>query len=173
MTAAVSPIQVPVLTGFVRSFVNTRLEIAGLTLPGGYGEVMRKRTRTRERIYGNNVDPVGDTDGQNQYEATVSFYFDWYANFVATLRNAIGPGYGSAQFDAFLGYTGTGGGYFFDALIGCKFDNDEINAQKGTGALVCSSHLNPLKIYFAIPDGANYADPLYDDNPDPLDTQSS
>jgi|SRR5580693_1196848 hypothetical protein len=172
MTASLSPIQIPVTNGFVRSIANTRLEIAGLSLPGGFAEVMRKRTRNRERVYSNNVDPVGDTDGQNEYEASCQLYFDWYVNLIATIRNNYGAGYGSIPFNVYLTYVGVNVPVYFDVLEGCKFDSDEINAQKGTSPLINNVNLRPLKIYFAIPDGANYKDPLYDDNPDPLDTMT-
>lgn len=171
MAGVAFPIQVPVTNGFVRSIANVRLEIAGMTLPGGFREVMRKRTRNRERIYSNNVDPVGDTDGQNEYEATAMFYFDWYANLVTTIRNNYGPGYGSQNFNVFLTYVGAGVPVYYDALIGCKFDEDSINQQAGTGATVCTTNLKPLKIYFAIPDGQPYTLPQFDDNADPLDLQ--
>ncbi len=170
MANLISPIQIPVTNGFVRSIANVRLEAAGLSLPGGFAEVMRKRTRNRERVYSNNVDPVGDTDGQNEYEGTVQLYYDWYANFLATIRNNFGRGYGSQNFNVFLTYVGANVPVYFDVLVGCKFDNDEVNAQKGTSPLISNVNLRPLKIYFAIPDGANYTDPIYDDNPDPLDT---
>jgi hypothetical protein len=169
VTISISPIQVSVSNGFVRSMANVRIEIAGLSLPGGFASVMRKRTRTRERVYSNNVDPIGDTDGTNQYEATVDMYFDWYIQLVQTLRNNLGPGYGSQTFDMYLAYVGANLATYYDVITSCKFDNDEINAQKGASPLVSAVHLNPLKIYFAIPDGANFADPQFDDNADPLD----
>ena len=172
MAGFVSPIAIPVTNGSVRSFANMRIEFAGLSIPGGLGEVMRKRTTTREMVRSNNRDPVGKTTGESSYEATIQFYFDWYANAIATVRNNFGPGYGDVQFQIFLTYVGANLPVYFDVIDGCTWDTDEINAQKGTSALVVPVQLNPLKIYFAIPDGADYTDPIYDDNPDPLDTMT-
>jgi len=171
MSGFVSPIQIPVTTGFAPSIVNCRLEVAGLSLPGAFQSVTRKRTRTRESLYSNNVDPVAMTDGQNAYEAKVDFYYQWYVATMATIQNNFPPGYGSQNFNVFWYYL-IPSGVVFDVLIGCKFDSDEVTAQHGTSALVSGVDLHPLKIYFAIPDGATYTDPIYDDNPDPLDTMT-
>jgi len=172
MSNAISPIQIPVTNGVVRSIAQVRLEIAGLSLPGGFASVMRKRTRNREMVRSNNADPIGKTTGENTYEASVELYFDWYANLLATIQNNFGTGYGDQQFAMFLTYVGQNLPVYYDVITGCTFDNDEINAQKGTSPLISNVQLNPLKIYFGIPDGADYTDPIFDDNPDPLDTMT-
>jgi hypothetical protein len=166
MAAIISPIQVPLTNGTVRSFAQVRLEMAGLFLNGGVLEVMRKRTREREIVYANNADPVGKTTGQNKYEANVTALFDWYAQIVSTIINNFGPGYGDQQFTMYLAHVGAGLQGYQDVATGCTFDEDDFTAAKGTAANQVKINLNPLKIYFAVPIGANFID--YDDNPDPL-----
>jgi hypothetical protein len=166
MANLISPLQIPLTNGVVRSFAQVRIESAGLPLNGGVLEVMRKRTREREIVYSNNADPVGKTTGQNKYEASFTALFDWYAAQVATLINNFGPGYGDQQFNVYLTHLGSNLQGYQDVITGCTFDEDDFTQSKGTSANQVKINLNPLKIYFAVPIGAPYL--LYDDNPDPL-----
>ena len=106
MTAQVTPIQVPLTNGVVRSFGHVRLEIAGLEFTGGFKSIKRSRVREREMPYSNSPDPIGKTLGENKYQCSAVVYYDWWANLMLTVETNLGPGYGDAPFNIYISYVG-------------------------------------------------------------------
>lgn len=148
MAAQISPIQVPLTNGVVRSFGHMRLEIAGLEFTGGFKSFKRSRTRDREYAYSNSPDPVGKTLGENKYEASGVLYFDWWMNLVTTVQTQLGPGYGDAPFIIYCSYIGVNLVTYTDTITGCTIDSTEIDDAQGTAPLVREVKFNPIKIYF-------------------------
>lgn len=166
MANTTSPLAVPLTTGAVRSFAQVRFEVAGLPLNGGILSGKRSRKRNREMVRSNNADPVGKTSGDNEYEGSVTVLYDWYTAMIQILINEFGKGYGDQQFRVYWDYVGTNLVGFGEVWDGCTFDSDVLDATQGLKPLSLEIDLKPLKIYFAVPSGANYLD--YDDNADPL-----
>ena len=158
MGAQVSPIQVPLTNGVVRSFGHVRLNIAGLEFTGGFATVKRSRKRKREYVMSNSPDPVGKTLGENEYQASVVMYYDWFMNLLLTVQNTLGAGYGDQPFTMYVSYMGVNLSPYTDTIINCTFDSTDANDTKGTGALTREIELTPTKILFG----------GYDDLQDPL-----
>lgn len=158
MAAQIVPVQVPLTNGAVRSFGHVRLEIAGLDFFGGFTAIKRSRKRNREYARSNSVDPVGKTLGENEYQCSGDFYFDWFMNCIQQVNNALGPGYGDQPFNIYVSYVGVNLVTYTDFIVGCTFDTTEADDQQGTKALMRNVEFNPIKIYFGGLDDAE--DPL-------------
>jgi len=154
MAAQISPIQVPLTNGVVRSFGHVRANIAGIDFTGGFKSIKRSRKRKREKAMSNSPDPIGKTLGENEYECSAEVYLDWYYNVLTTL----GPGYGDIPFLIYISYVGAGLTTYTDQVIGCTFDTDEGDDKAGTSALTRMMDFGPLKIKFNGLD--DLADPL-------------
>lgn len=162
MAAQITPIQVPLTDGVVRSFGHVRLQIAGLDFTGGFKSIKRSRKRDREMVYSNNPDPVGKTLGENKYECSAEIYYDWYMNLLATVQ-ALAPGYGDQPFTIFISYVGKNLVTYTDKILNCTFDDDDGDDKQGTTALTRTVNFNPTKILFnGIED---LADPLVSQQP--------
>jgi len=148
MAAQVTPIQVPLTNGVVRSFGHVRLQIAGLEFTGGFKMIKRSRKREREQVYSNNPDPVGKTLGENKYECSAEVYYDWWANLLATVEQNLGPGYGDQSFTIFISYVGKNLATYTDQVLNCTFDSTEADDKQGTAALTRMIDFNPTKILF-------------------------
>jgi hypothetical protein len=148
MAAQVTPIQVPLTNGVVRSFGHVRLRIAGLEFTGGFKSIKRSRKREREMVYSNNPDPVGKTLGENKYECSAEVYYDWWANLLATVQQELGPGYGDQPFTIFISYVGKNLATYTDHVLNCTFDSTEADDKQGTAALTRTIDFNPTKILF-------------------------
>lgn len=144
----VTPIQVPLTTGAVRSFQNARVNMAGMEFTGGIKSIKYSRVRERELVYSNSPDPVGKTLGENKYECTVVVLYDWWANLLATVEGELGPGYGDQQFTVFATFVGKNLVTYTDEIIGCTFDSTTADDSAGTQALTREIVLNPIKIKF-------------------------
>lgn len=158
MAAQVSPIQVPLTNGVIRSFGHVRLNIAGLEFTGGFKSIKRSRKRNREIVRSNNADPVGKTLGENEYDCSAEIYLDWYYNLIQTITNNLGPGYADQQFSIYISYLGSNLVPYTDQVVNCTFDFDEGDDKQGTTALTRMVDFHPTKIFFA----------GLDDNEDPL-----
>jgi hypothetical protein len=158
MAAQVTPIQVPLTNGVVRSFGHMVMSIAGLEFTGGFKSFKRSRQRERELPYSNSPDPIGKTLGQNKYQASGVFYYDWWANLLLTVQQNLGPGYGDQPFTIYCSYIGVNLNVYTDTIINCTFDTTEADDAAGTQALTREIQFNPTKILF---NG-------YDDLEDPL-----
>ena len=157
MGAQVSPIQVPLTNGVVRSFGHVRLNIAGIDFTGGFKSIKRKRTRAREDVMSNSPDPVGKTLGENKYECSAVMYLDWYYNVINTLQS-LAPGYGDQPFTIFISYVGVNLTAYTDIVQNCTFDDDSGDDSAGTTALTREVNFHPTKILFNGLD--DLADPL-------------
>lgn len=148
MAAQVTPIQVPLSNGTVRSFGHVRLKIAGLEFTGGFKSIKRSRKREREMVYSNNPDPVGKTLGENKYECSAVVYYDWWANLLTTVQQELGPGYGDQPFEIFISYVGKNLVTYTDQVQNCTFDSTTADDQQGAAALTREIDFNPTKILF-------------------------
>jgi hypothetical protein len=148
MAAQISPIQVPLTNGVVRSFGHMKLTIAGLEFTGGFKSFKRSRKRERELVMSNSPDPVGKTLGENKYEASGVLYYDWFMNLIQTVQNTLGPGYGDQPFTIYCSYVGSGLVTYTDQIINCTFDSTEADDSAGTTALTREITFNPTKILF-------------------------
>jgi hypothetical protein len=158
MVAQLVPISVPLTNGVVRSFGHMRLQAAGMEFTGGFKSFKRSRHREREMPYSNSPDPIGKTLGENKYQASGVFYFDWYMNFLQTIQNNLGPGYGDVSFTIYCSYVGINLVTYTDIIVGCTFDSTEADDAAGTTALTREIQFNPTKIYFGGVE--DLADPL-------------
>lgn len=147
MTQPGPPPQVPITNGFVRSFGHVRMNIAGLDFTGGFVKVKRSRKRTRDKARSNSPDPVGKTLGDNDYEASVEMFFDWFMYVLLTLQN-VAPGYGDQPFTLYTSYVGKGLVPYTDTILNCTFDTTDADDSAGTKPLTRTVELNPTKILF-------------------------
>jgi hypothetical protein len=148
MSAQVTPLQVPITNGVIRSFGHiSSLNIAGFEMSGGFTKVMRKRNRKREAAYSNNVDQIGKTLGKNDYSFQITAYFDWWAVLIQKLI-AIGAGYGDQSFTSFVTFGGINLPTYTDTIINCTFDTTEATDDEGTKAVERTIEFNPTKIKF-------------------------
>jgi hypothetical protein len=148
MAAQITPIQVPLTNGVVRSFGHARLEIAGLEFTGGFKSVKRSRKRERELPYSNSPDPIGKTLGENKYQCSAVVYYDWWANLIQTVQSVYGAGYGDQNFLIFVSYVGRNLNTYTDTIIGCTLDSTEADDAAGVSALTREIDFAPVKIYF-------------------------
>jgi hypothetical protein len=158
MTAQITPIQVPLTNGVVRSFGHVRLSIAGLDFTGGFKSIKRSRVRKREKVMSNSPDPVGKTLGENEYECSAVVYYDWWANLLFTVQQNLGPGYGDQPFTIYISYVGVNLNPYTDQVLNCTFDTTQADDQQGIPALTREVDFNPTKILFNGVD--DLADPL-------------
>jgi hypothetical protein len=148
MSAQVTPLQIPVTNGVIRSFGHiTSLNLAGFEMSGGFTAVKRSRTRSREMAMSNNVDAVAKTLGTNKYQFSITAYLDWWAVLMQKLV-AIGAGYGDQPFTAMVSYGGVNLPTYTDVIINCTMDTTEADDQEGNKALTRTIEFNPTKIKF-------------------------
>ena len=156
--AQIVPIQVPITNGVVRSFGHAKLQIAGLEMTGGFKSVKRSRKREREFPMSNSPDPIGKTLGENKYQCSCVFYYDWFMNLLLTVQNNLGPGYGDVSFTIYVSYVGVNLVTYTDQILNCTFDSTDADDVAGIGALTREIEFNPTKILFNGID--DLADPL-------------
>lgn len=142
------PISVPLTNGVARSFGHVRLNMGGLDFTGGFQKIARSRTRKREMVMSNSPDPVAKTLGENEYKCSAVLLFDWYMNFIQTIQNTFGPGYGDQPFTIFITYVGANLVPYTDIIIGCTIDTTEASDESGSKQLTREIDFNPLKILF-------------------------
>lgn len=147
MSAYVSPIQVPITNGVVRSFGHVRLEVAGMEFTGGFKSIKRSRTRDREMPYSNSPDPIGKTLGENKYECSAVVYYDWWMNLLQTIANNLGA-YGDQSFTIYVSYEGRNLTWYTDVVDNCTFDSTQADDQAGVAALTREIDFHPTKIWF-------------------------
>jgi hypothetical protein len=149
---------VPLTNGVIRSFGHVRANFAGLDMMGGFASIKRSRKRTREQPRSNSPDPIGKTLGENEYQASAVFYFDWFMNLLTTVQNTLGPGYGDQPFTIYVSYTGVNLVEYTDTILNCTIDTTTADDAKGPGALTREIEFNPTKILFGGME--DLADPL-------------
>jgi hypothetical protein len=148
MAAQITPIQVPLTNGVVRSFGHVRLNIAGLEFTGGFKSIKRSRKREREMPYSNNPDPIGKTLGENKYQCSAVVYYDWWVNLLLTVQQNLGKGYGDQPFSIYISYVGKNLNTYTDQVLNCTFDSTEADDTQGIAALTREIEFNPTKILF-------------------------
>ena len=148
MTAQITPMQVPLTSGAVRSFGHMRMDIAGMDFTGGFKSAKYSRKREREMPMSNSPDPVGKTLGENKYQCSVVAYYDWWMNLLLTVQNNLGPGYGDVLFTIYFSYVGVNLSPYQDVALGCSFDSTQADNATGIGALTREMEFNPVKIKF-------------------------
>ena len=162
MAAQVTPIQVPLTDGFIRSFGHVRLNAVGIDFTGGFKSIKRSRTRKRDMVMSNSPDPVGKTLGENEYKCSAVFLYDWYMNLIQTVQNTFGPGYGDQSFSIYVSYVGVNLVTYTDQILGCTLDTTDASDESGTKELTREIEFNPIKILFGGLE--DLADPLVDWN---------
>lgn len=148
MAAQITPIQVPLTNGVVRSFGHVRFEIAGLEFTGGFKSIKRSRKRERELPYSNSPDPIGKTLGENKYECSAVVYYDWFMNLLQSIEQNLGPGYGDQSFTIYISYVGKNLNTYTDVVLNCTFDSTQADDQQGITALTREIDFTPTKILF-------------------------
>jgi hypothetical protein len=149
----IAPIQVPNLTGAVRSFGHTRLNLAGFDFTGGYENLKWLVDNDGENQYSNNPDPIGFSLGENKYTASVVLYYDWIMNLI----QQVGPGWQMIPFTGFFSFVGAGLVTSTDTLVGCRLSKVELDTSANSAkAITLPIDLKPVKIYPAGVDGNIY-----------------
>ena len=150
-----NPLQVPIFNGVVRSFGHVQVVLANnQIITGGFTSIKRSRKREREFPMSNGPDPIGKTQGENKYSASLTLYYDWFMQQIQLL----GDGYGDQPFTVKVGYQGAGMVPYTDLILGCTFDSTEADDASGNKALIRELDLGPTKILFGGLD--DVADPL-------------
>ena len=144
----VSPLQVPLINGVVRSFGHIRLNIGGMDFTGGFKSIDYDRKRSREDVESNSPDPTGKTLGTNKYTCTAELYFDWWANLLQTIETQLGPGYGDQSFTIYVSYVGANLSTYTDTILNCTFDSTDAGNKSGNAALTRKVDFAPTKILF-------------------------
>jgi hypothetical protein len=140
-----TPLQYPLVTGTRHSFVSIEANIAGLVIP--IKSINYSRTRTRGLIRGNHPDPLGKTQGTNEYKADFELFLAEWNLLQATLQ-AQAAGYGDVSFPVFVNYSENGFDMIQDQIIGCTLDTADASNSEGSDGTTRKSELNPLKILF-------------------------
>lgn len=148
MANYVTPIQVPLTDGAIRSFGHIRLNVGGLDFDGGFKSIKYSRTRKRDKVMSNSADPVGKTLGENDYKCTAVFLFDWWANFIQQVQNTLGAGYGDQSLTIMVNRVGVGLTVYQDTILGCTIDSTDVSDESGTKELTREIDFGPLKILF-------------------------
>ena len=136
-------IQYPLINGVRHSFSSIELNLAGLIFVG-FKSINYTRTRSRTMVYGNHPDPIGKTQGTNEYKSDCELYFAEFTLFQAEL----GPGYGDVPFVLLVTYTSNGFDTVQDTISGCTLDSTEASNSQGTDPTTRKFELNPIKILF-------------------------
>jgi hypothetical protein len=133
----------PIVNGARASFSSVELNMNGLIFVGFKG-VAYKRTRTRQKVYGNNPDPIGKTQGFNEYTGEAEVYIAEFNYFMVNT----GVGWGDVFFNVYVTYTTNGFDTIQDTLISCTIDEVDANATQSPDPLVRKVVFNPNKILF-------------------------
>src|SRR5262249_47614835 len=135
-------------TGFRHGFASVN---AVFKLPGGnslefrgFKTINYNRTRSRTKVMGNHVDPLGKTRGTNDYTCDAEVYL---AEYMALIRQ-LGAGYGDKQFSIFVQMVEGGFDDIQDEILGCTLDTTDASNSQGTDPLVRKIDFNPTKILF-------------------------
>jgi hypothetical protein len=144
-------IQYPLVNGVRHSFASIEAKIAGQIYLVTGVNYSRKRSRTMVRA--NHPDPVGKTQGSNEYSCDIELLLAEFNALQAALiaqANAanLNGGYGNLPFQIVVQYTENGLDTVTDTILGCTFDSTESSNAEGTDATKRKVELNPLKILF-------------------------
>lgn len=138
-----TPIPYPYVNGVRHSFTSIELKLNGQIFVG-FKSINYSRSRSRSQVYGNSPDPLGKTQGTNEYSADVEIYLAEWNAFQASL----GAGYGDAFFQVLVTYSANGFDTIQDVINGCTIDGLEVSQSQGPDPLVRKFEMSPLKILF-------------------------
>lgn len=150
MAVIQNPIPYPDSLGARHSFVSLKAIVAGLPILG-LKKCSYSRIRTREILHGTHSDPIGKTQGENAYKASLDLYLAEYQQLKAALvqqGEAQGIGYGDVFFVIQAQYSAPGFAIIQDEIQGCTLDETSAEQSQGPSALIRGIELNPLKILF-------------------------
>lgn len=133
----------PIVNGARHSWSSVEINMNGQIFIG-FKSITYKRVRTRAKVYGTNRDPLGKTDGFNEYTAEAELYLAEFNYFQVTL----GPGWGDFFFQVFVTYTTNGMDTVQDTLISCTMDEVDASSQQSPDPLTRKVAFNPNKIMF-------------------------
>ena len=138
-----TPIQYPLINGIRHSFASIELKL-NTQIYIGFKSVNYSRKRSRAQVRGNSPDPMGKTQGDNEYSADIEVYLAEWNQFQASL----GPGYGDVFFQVLVTYSANGFDTVQDVINGCTIDSTEASNSQGPDPTVRKFDLAPLKILF-------------------------
>lgn len=144
------PIAYPDSAGARHSFVSLKAIVAGLPILG-LKKCTYSRQRQREILHGTHVDPIGKTQGENTYKASLDLYLAEFQQLKAALiqqGEALGVGYGDVFFIIQAQYRAPGFTLIQDEIQGCTLDDTNADQSQGPAGLIRGLELNPLKILF-------------------------
>lgn len=144
------PIPYPDSVGARHSFVSLKAIVAGLPILG-LKKCSYSRTRTREILHGTHVDPIGKTQGENAYKASLDLYLAEFQQLKAALiqqASIQNVGYGDVFFSVVAQYSAPGFTLINDEIQSCTLDDTGAEQTQGPAALIRGIELNPLKILF-------------------------
>lgn len=133
----------PLINGVRHSFSSIELKLNG-QLFVGFKSINYGRTRSRALVRGNSPDPLGKTQGDNEYKADVELYLAEWNEF----QKSLGKGYGDIFFDVLVTYSATGTDTIQDVIKGCTVDGLEVSQGQGPDPLARKFEMSPLKILF-------------------------
>ncbi len=138
-----TPISYPLINGVRHSFASIELKLKEQIFIG-FKSVNYSRTRSRTKVRGNHPDPLGKTQGENDYSADIELYLAEWNLF----QEQLGAGYGDVFFQVLVTYSANGFDTIQDVINGCTLDSTEASQQQGPDPLVRKFDLSPLKILF-------------------------
>ncbi len=138
-----TPISYPLINGVRHSFSSIELKLKGQIFVG-FKSINYSRTRSRAFVRGNHPDPIGKTQGENEYSADCELYLAEWNKF----QKDLGAGYGDLPFEVFVTYSANGFDTIQDVIRGCTMDSTEASNAQGPDASIRKFDMNPLKILF-------------------------
>lgn len=141
-------IALPLINGLRHSFASVEIKVANILFVG-VKSVDYSRKRTRTQVRGNHPDPIGQTRGENEYDASIEIYLAEFNQLQAALQAlGGGKGYGDVVFDVICTYGENGFDTITDTIRGCNMDSTEASLSQGADALTRKIDLMPLKVFF-------------------------
>lgn len=141
---ASTPIQYPLINGVRHSGSSVELKLNGQVYVG-FKSINYARKRNRTMVKGPHPDPIGKTQGSNEYTGDCELYLAEYNRLITDMGN----GYGDVQFIVTVTYSLNGFDTIVDTLTGCSIDStDSSNSTDSSDPTVRKFDLNPVKIKF-------------------------
>ena len=138
-----TPIQYPLINGVRHSFASVELKLKNQIFIG-FKSINYTRTRSRAFVRGNHPDPLGKTQGENEYSADCELYLAEWNLF----QEQLGEGYGDILFQVLVTYSSNGFDTIQDVINGASVDSLEASNAQGPDPTVRKFDMNPLKILF-------------------------
>ena len=143
-----SQIALPLINGNRHSAASVEIKVANINIIG-VKSVDYSRKRSRTQVRGFHPDPLGQTLGENEYDASIEIYLAEFNQLQAALQQLNGgKGYGNSVFDVIVTYGENGFDTITDTIRGCNIDSTEAGVSQGPEGLTRKIDLMPLKIFF-------------------------